>query len=227
MQSIKILEHAYSIGLRFFDSGPLYGACQSHQILDDFSMKKKDIDVYSKFLSKIKNPLRDLSKIIFRRCGINAYQNFWDSRSLFIRASKFGFNNKDIENFIIKQKKIYPNINFVNWFIHSPSESMLKTIKKNSSNCSYGISTNLLDLEIINNSEIIQTDATSIFKYNLEKLKAKKILVNRIHTYAFSKGFSTIWVYNKLLNLDPRINIILGTRKRYILDQIYKEVILN
>ena len=190
-------------------------------------MKKKDLYVYSKFLSKIKNPLRDLSKIIIRRCGVNAYKNFWDSRSLFIRASKFGFNNEDIENFIIKQKNIYPNINFANWFIHSPSKSLLKTIKKNSLNSSYGISTNLLDLEIINNSEIIQTDATSIFEYNLEKLKAKKILVNRIHTYAFSKGFSTIFVYNELLKLDPRINIILGTRKRYILDQIHNEVILN
>jgi len=227
LQSIKILEHAYSIGIRFFDSGPLYGACQSHQILDDFSMTKKDLNVYSKFLSKIKNPLRYLSKMIFRRCSINAYQNFWDSRSLFIRASNFGLNNDDIENFIIKQKNIYPNINFVNWFIHSPSKALFKTIKKNSLNCSYGISTNLLDHEIINNSEIIQTDATSIFKYNLEKLKAKKILVNRIHTYSLLKGFSTILVYNKLLKLDPRINIILGTRKREILDRIHNEVILN
>ena len=165
--------------------------------------------------------------MIFRKCGINAYQNFWDSRSLFIRASKFGLNNEDIANFIIKQKNIYPNIIFIKWFIHSPSKSLFKTIKNNRLNYSYGISTNLLDLEIAKNSEIIQTDAVSIFKYNLEKLKAKKILVNRIHTYALSKGFSTILVYNILLKIDPIINIILGTRKRNILDQIYKEVIRN
>ena len=82
-QSIKILDHVYSIGIKNFDSGALYGACQAHQIINDFSKDKTDINVSNKFLSKIYNPIRDLSKLAFVGSGINAYRNWWYSNRLY------------------------------------------------------------------------------------------------------------------------------------------------
>ena len=53
----------------------------------------------------------------------------------------------------------------------------------------YGFSTELLDIREVQEANCIQTDAFSILKTNLKKIKANKIIVNRIHTYAQIKRF--------------------------------------
>lgn len=220
-ESIEILNYVYSLGIRNFDSGPLYGACQAHKIINDFSKNKFDILVSSKFLSRIHNPLREIGKLIFVRSGYNGYQNLTESRKLYEKAANFKLKPEDINNFIVKQNNLYPNVKFDKWFFHSPSNIFLETI----SAYNYGLSIKLSDKEKIINNKIIQTDANSIFNFNLKKLQAEKIFVNRIHTYAISNKLSTLKIYNRLLGLDKRINIIVGTRKVKILKEIKKNVL--
>jgi len=223
-QSIKILEKVYSLGIKNFDSGPLYGACQSHQIINDFSKEKNDIKVTSKFLSKMHNPYREICKLVLIGCGLNAYKNYWYTNQIYKKATKRKLTSEDIEDFISYQKNLYPNINFVEWFLHSPTKIMLNNFLKISSKKRYGFSTELINFKKVKEASFIQTDAFSIFKANLNKLKAKKILVNRIHTFAFSQKRTTLATYKDLLELDPRINIIIGTRNVQIIKNIVKSI---
>ena len=124
--SINLVSDAYEIGIQTFDTGPLYGACQAHTILNDAFNKNYKIDVYSKFLSKLDNEKRLLAKLIYRRCGIKAYKNFFSSRKLFKKAIYSKINKSDIDFFIEKQKLFYPNICFKGWFLHSPTINTLK-----------------------------------------------------------------------------------------------------
>ena len=124
--SVELVSCAYEIGIQAFDTGPLYGACQAHSILNDAFNQNYKIYVYSKFLSKLVNEKRLFAKLIYRRCGIKAYKNFFLSRKLYKQAIESKINRSDIDLFIEKQKIFYPNIPFKGWFLHSPKINTLK-----------------------------------------------------------------------------------------------------
>ena len=207
--SVELVSCAYEIGIQAFDTGPLYGACQAHSILNDAFNQNYKIYVYSKFLSKLVNEKRLFAKLIYRRCGIKAYKNFFLSRKLYKQAIESKINKSDIDLFIEKQKIFYPNIPFKGWFLHSPKINTLTIEDFND----FGYSGDLEFYRTSNYNPFIQTSAKSIYNFDTKKLNTEKIFVNRIYSFAKSKNIPPNEIYKKLLDKDERINIVIGTSK--------------
>ena len=218
--SVKLVSIACEMGIQAFDTGPLYGACQAHSILNNTFNKNYKIDVYSKFLSKLDNEKRLLAKLIYRRCGIKAYKNFFSSRKLYRQAIYSKINKSDIDLFIERQKIIYPNIHFKGWFLHSPKINTLKIEDLNN----FGFSGDLENFKVLNYYPLIQTSAKSIHNFDTKKLNTEKIFVNRIHSFAKSKNIQTTQLYKKLLDKDERIYIVIGSTKINILKNIVNSI---
>ena len=225
-ESIKLLKNIYSLGIRNIDTGPLYGSCQAHTIINQAFKKEDEVKVYSKFLSKIINRNRFLAKLIFLRCGIRSYMNFFDSGVLYKKLVQNKFSKKDIEFFIKKQKKFYPNINFKGWFIHSPSSVINYNLSNEKSIFNdFGFSGSLDLYQSKKFNTFIQTNVENLYKEDLKLIKAKKIFVNRIYSYSAKNNIPIKEIYKELLEMDERIYLVIGTTKIKTMQEIINNII--
>tara|TARA_Y200000002_G_scaffold366537_1_gene357604 strand:- start:22004 stop:22777 length:774 start_codon:yes stop_codon:yes gene_type:complete len=171
---IYLLEFAYDIGIKSFDTAPLYGRGYSEIILGDFLKNKNDINISTKFgLGDELNPKKILVKPLLKLNKIKNLikrSNVLDNNINYCKIRRI--SKSSIKKNLNKSLKNLGKDNIENYLLHEALPSFLTddakdyllTLKKNKIVKKLGIATSYNELKNISKNEldffdIIQYDA--------------------------------------------------------------------
>ena len=221
-KSKELIQSAYELGFRSFDTAVVYGSYQAHDILKASLKSVTDVQIYSKFLSSNYDLWRDLVKLIICRCGPQSYFNFMDVMRLHKRSGQGGFCLEDIDRWVDRQELRYSGLRITGWLAHSPSATLLSSLQDIKAFPRYGLSARVDDISADIVTDVLQTDADSYLSYHPKPIRASKIQIHQVHSCAKQAGIETSTLIQRLLESDSRLSIIVGTTKVSRLTEISK-----
>ena len=223
-KAIQIIKEAANAGIYRFDTAPLYGCCQSQEILARVLQNQQNAEIYSKLLSIPTLSIPSIAKMLYRRSGYKAFSNLYEMWLLnqFIRRRLDEAEVKLLlSKFIRSQVNRYPQINFKGWFLHSPSIKDISIVKSAGldsffhccgDNCIHAYSKN----------RIIQIHANSFSPASLGGM----VNASEIWIHGIAKSDNPYFNvqlplrYKKLLREDPRICVVAGCTSLFSLNLI-------
>lgn len=220
--SKALVQCAYGMGFRSFDTAVIYGSYQAHDVLQASLHSVNDAVIYSKFLSSNYTIGRDLVKLLVCRCGYRSYLNFVDVIRLHKQSERGSVSLADLERWIGQQTSRYDRIRISSWLAHSPSPRLLSALKESNVFSHYGLSASLNDASAGIETDVLQTDAASFWHFDPQSIRAKKILLHQVVSFSRQIGIEMPALVRRLLVSDPRVSIVVGTTKISRLEEIEK-----